>query len=172
MTSSIPSSAKINKDNQPLLEINNLIVEYPIKGGNVRAVDEISLALNKGEVLGLVGESGCGKSTLGFTILRLLKGGTVRAGEIVFNGSNLVEKPEEDMQQLRGPELSMIFQASQNALNPLQRVSNHFIDTLKNHGRWDDDAWNKVLEWKFQSHVSKTILSNFLEGCSNELLSP
>ena len=73
MTSSIPLSEKNNNNQEHLLDIENLIVEYPTSEGNVRAVDNISLSLNKGEVLGLVGESGCGKSTLGFSILRLLK---------------------------------------------------------------------------------------------------
>jgi peptide/nickel transport system ATP-binding protein len=150
-----------NKNDQPLLEIKKLSVEYPVKDGNVRAVDNVSLTLHKGEVLGLVGESGCGKSTLGFTTLRLLKGGIVRSGEIIFNGANLVTKPEEVMQQLRGPELSMIFQASQNALNPLQKVSNHFVDTLKTHNRWDDTAWNMVLELLNRLEIPESRLNDY-----------
>ncbi len=163
MTNSIPLSVKKmeNRNNQPLLEINNLIVEYPIKEGNVRAVDEVSLSLNRGEVMGLVGESGCGKSTLGFTILKLLKGGTVRAGEINFTGTNLVSMTEEEIQKLRGPEISMIFQASQNALNPLQKVSNHFIDTLKTHNRWDDNAWQSVLALLNRLEIPESRLKDY-----------
>ncbi|MFX0209109.1 MAG: ATP-binding cassette domain-containing protein, partial [Candidatus Hodarchaeota archaeon] len=78
-----------NMADKPILQIRDLIVDYPTKRGYVRAVDQLSLTLNKGEVLGLVGESGCGKSTLGFAILGLLKGGYIRSGEILFEDTDL-----------------------------------------------------------------------------------
>ena len=134
MTSSTHSSAnslQASETSQPILDIQSLVVEYPTKEGNIRAVDNVSLRIHPGEVLGLVGESGCGKSTLGFAILRLLKGGVIKQGAIKFNGKNLASISEEEMRSVRGSEISMIFQASQNALNPLQRVRGHFIDTLK-----------------------------------------
>ncbi|NHJ02531.1 MAG: ABC transporter ATP-binding protein [Candidatus Heimdallarchaeota archaeon] len=166
MTSSILSSARKTQSNdryynKALLEIKNLIVEYPVKEGNVRAIDDVSLTLYRGEVLGLVGESGCGKSSLGFTILKLLKGGVIRSGEISFNDINLVTIPEGEMQLLRGPELSMIFQASQNALNPLQKVLNHFIDTLKTHYRWNDESWQKILELLNRLEIPESRLEDY-----------
>ncbi|MFX0093941.1 MAG: ABC transporter ATP-binding protein, partial [Candidatus Hodarchaeota archaeon] len=129
----------------PLLEIKDLVVDYPTTEGNVRAVDHVSLSLYPGEALGLVGESGCGKSTLGFSILRLLKGGVIRTGHIMFDGKDIAQLTDEEMREIRGAEISMIFQASQNALNPLQKVSQHFAKTLKTHNKWSEGTWENVM---------------------------
>ena len=163
MINSTPSSAKkIQSDqNQSFLRIQNLVVDYPTDEGNVRAVNNVSLTLRSGEVLGLVGESGCGKSTLGFSILGLLKGGVIRSGEIIYAGKNIVQLREEKMQKLRGSDISMIFQASQNALNPLQRVSNHFVDTLKVHNCWNDEAWNDIKTLLRRLEISESRLEEY-----------
>jgi len=119
---------------EPVLQIRNLSVDYPTRAGVVRAVDDVSLTVYRGEVLGLVGESGCGKSTLGMAILRLLRPpGKIVAGEIVFNGRNLLELDDETMRHLRGAHISMIFQDPMTCLNPLQRISDHVIETIRTH---------------------------------------
>jgi peptide/nickel transport system ATP-binding protein len=160
MINSTPSFEKVRyKD--VLLEIQNLTVDYPTKEGNVRAVDDVSFTLMHGEVMGLVGESGCGKSTLGFTLLRLLKGGTIRKGKIIYNNTDLVQLSEKNMQKLRGPDISMVLQASQDALNPLQKVSKHFYDTLKFHNRWNDDSWQEVLDLLNRLEISKSRLEDY-----------
>ncbi len=163
MTSSTPSLVKNSKqsDNQPLLHVQDLIVEYPTSEGNLRAVDHVSLSLKNGEVLGLVGESGCGKSTLGFALLRLLKGGYITDGKIIFDGKDIAKVSDESMKNLRGTQISMIFQASQNALNPLQKVSRHFKDTLKAHNRWNDESWNNVLELLNRLEISDSRLADY-----------
>jgi peptide/nickel transport system ATP-binding protein len=160
MTNSIPSSEK--KHNDCLLDIQNLIVEYPTNEGDVRAVNNVSLSIQKGEVLGLVGESGCGKSTIGFSILGLLKDGIIRDGQIIFAGRDLVKMSEEELQRLRGSDISMVFQASQNALNPLQKVSDHFIETLKVHNRWDEKkSWNSINELLHRLEISESRLEDY-----------
>ena len=117
-----------------VLQTHNLSVDYPTRVGVVRAVDNVSLAVHQGEVLGLVGESGCGKSTLGMAILRLLRPpGKIVAGEIVFDGRNLLELDEEEMRRLRGARISTIFQDPMTCLNPLQRVSDHVVETIRTH---------------------------------------
>jgi peptide/nickel transport system ATP-binding protein len=117
-----------------VLQTHNLSVDYPTRVGVVRAVDNVSLAVHQGEVLGLVGESGCGKSTLGMAILRLLRPpGKIVAGEIVFDGRNLLELDEEEMRRLRGARISTIFQDPMTCLNPLQRVSDHIVETIRTH---------------------------------------
>lgn len=116
-----------------MLDVQELVVEYPLKKGNVRAVDHVSLQLYTGDALGLVGESGCGKSTLGFSLIGLLKGGVIRDGKVIFKEKDLTKMDEKELRLLRGNEISMIFQASQNVLNPLLSVTKHFEDTLIAH---------------------------------------
>lgn len=163
MINSTPSLNKkeFNNSQTPLLEIKNLIVDYPTNEGNIRAVNNVSLNLYSGEVLGLVGESGCGKSTLGFSLLRLLRGGVIRSGNIFFEGNDLVSLSERKIRKLRGSDISMVFQASQNALNPLQRISNHFIDTLKGHNRWNPEKWEDVLNLLRRLEISESRLDDY-----------
>jgi peptide/nickel transport system ATP-binding protein len=119
---------------EPVLQIHNLSVDYPTRVGVVRAVDDVDLAVERGEVLGLVGESGCGKSTLGMAILRLLRPpGEIVGGEIIFNEHNLLDLGEAEMRQLRGSRISMVFQDPMTCLNPLQRISDHVVETIRTH---------------------------------------
>jgi peptide/nickel transport system ATP-binding protein len=121
---------------EPILEIKNLYIEYPIYIGTVRAGENINLSLNKGEVMGLVGESGSGKSTLGFSILRMLKPpGRVSRGQIVYHGRDIVTMKEEEILALRGNNISMIFQDPLTSLNPLFRIDKQFIETIQTHDR-------------------------------------
>jgi oligopeptide/dipeptide ABC transporter ATP-binding protein len=97
-------------------------------------VDDVSLTVSPGEVMGLVGESGCGKSTMGMAILRLLRPpGIIAGGEVIFNGQNLLDLDEEDMRQLRGAHISTIFQDPMTCLNPLQSISDHIVETICTH---------------------------------------
>ena len=101
-----------------VLEIKNLHVQFPIHIGTVRAVEDVSLNLRKGEVMGLVGESGCGKSTLGFSILRLLRPpGHIAGGEINYYGRDICRMPQKELLELRGRNISMIFQDILRPLN-------------------------------------------------------
>ncbi len=123
-------------DNTPLLQIRDLSVEYETRMGVVKAVDGVSLDVYRGEVLGLVGESGCGKSTLGMALLRLVRPpGRIVQGTIHFDGINLLELSEGEMRDLRGRRISMIFQDPMTSLDPLQRIDDHFIETIRAHER-------------------------------------
>src|SRR5690606_18464057 len=102
----------------PVLSVRDLRVWYGTERGAVRAVDGVSFDLRPGETLGLVGESGCGKSTLGRGVLGLLPSGTKLGGEVNYRGTNLVTTSARDIQQLRGPELGLIFQEPLTRLNP------------------------------------------------------
>lgn len=94
----------------PLLDIRNLKTYFFTRRGAVRAVDDVTLQVRKGETLGLVGESGCGKSTLGLSILRLVPPpGRITGGHIFFNGEDLLEKSDKEMRKIRGKDISMIF---------------------------------------------------------------
>ena len=117
-----------------ILEIKNLDVHFPIHIGTVRAVEDVTLDLKKGEVMGLVGESGCGKSTLGFSILRLLRPpGLVAAGEIVYHGNDILKMNKRELLDLRGRRISMIFQDPLTSLNPLFSVGDQFVETVQTH---------------------------------------
>ncbi|HDG98747.1 MAG TPA: ABC transporter ATP-binding protein, partial [Desulfobacterales bacterium] len=117
-----------------ILEIRNLHVHFPINIGTVRAVQGVDLELRQGEVMGLVGESGCGKSTLGFSILRLLRPpGEIVEGEILYHGRDLARMEEKELLSLRGNNISMIFQDPLSSLNPLFRIDEQFIETIKTH---------------------------------------
>ncbi|WP_455381986.1 ABC transporter ATP-binding protein [Salinispira pacifica] len=119
---------------EPILEVNNLSIDYPISIGTVRAVRDVSFTLYKGDVLGLVGESGCGKSTLGLSLLRLLRApGRVSAGSIMFEGRNVLDLGTEELRLLRGAQIAMVFQNPLTSLNPLVRIRDHFFETLKVH---------------------------------------
>jgi oligopeptide/dipeptide ABC transporter ATP-binding protein len=120
----------------PILSIENLKVEFPISIGTVTAVNDVSLSLVKGEVMGLVGESGCGKSTLGFSILRLLRPpGRVSGGRIMYHGRDIVAMGKRDLLSLRGSRIAMIFQDPLTSLNPLYSIGHHFVETVRTHDR-------------------------------------
>ncbi|HSO13655.1 MAG TPA: ABC transporter ATP-binding protein [Anaerolineales bacterium] len=120
--------------NKPLLEVKGLKTYFYTEDGVVRAVDGVDFEVYPGEVLGLVGESGCGKSVTSLSIMRLIsKPGRVDAGEILLDGENLLEFPEEEMIKVRGNRISMIFQQPQTALNPVFKVGDQLAEVLDIH---------------------------------------
>lgn len=120
---------------EKLLEIKDLSVEYTTDEDIVKAVNHVSLTLNKGESIGLVGETGAGKTTLALSLMRLLPkvSGRITGGEIMFNGEDLVKAAEEDMRKVRGEKISMIFQDPMTSLNPVLTVGNQIGEALELH---------------------------------------
>ena len=119
---------------EALLQIKDLEVRYATRAGMVKAVDRVDLEVRRGETLGLVGESGCGKSTLGFSILRLIREpGEIAGGQVFFDGEDLLQKTEQEMIRIRGKRIAMIFQDPMTCLNPLQRIDDHFVETVRTH---------------------------------------
>jgi len=126
-----------NSTPETLLDVKNLKTYFLTRQGTVRAVDDVSFSINRGEIVGLVGESGCGKSMTSMSILRLVPqpAGRIVGGEIRFKGNNLLDKSEEEMRQIRGDRISMIVQDAMVSLNPLLKVGYQLAETLKHHGK-------------------------------------
>jgi oligopeptide/dipeptide ABC transporter ATP-binding protein len=117
-----------------LLEVRNLQTHFPTRAGLVRAVDDVSFYVDKGELLGVVGESGCGKSITALSIMRLISPpGKIVGGEILFEGENLLNFSEERMRDLRGDDIAMIFQDPMTSLNPVYTVGEQIAEALRLH---------------------------------------
>jgi ABC-type dipeptide/oligopeptide/nickel transport system ATPase component len=120
----------------PVLEIDDLHVEFPTARGPLKAVDGISLSLQPGERLGLIGESGSGKSTIALAVMRLIKPpGRISSGRIVLDGADLLSLSEEQMRRQRLAQVALITQGAMNSLNPVIRIRSQVVDSLKAHGR-------------------------------------
>jgi peptide/nickel transport system ATP-binding protein len=116
------------------LEIRDLHTHFITRAGTLRAVDGVSLSVGRGEVLGLVGESGSGKSVTGFSVIGLVDPpGRIVAGEILFQGRNIVGLPEPELRKLRGNKIAMIFQDPMMTLNPVLRIDAQMIETVRAH---------------------------------------
>jgi len=118
-----------------LLEIDGLRTYYFTSEGVVKAVDNVSLSLERGESLGLAGESGCGKSTFGYSILRLVPPpGRIVGGKIVFDGKDILRLDEESFRkEYRWKRISMVFQGAMNALNPVRRIGDQIVEAILAH---------------------------------------
>ena len=133
----VPASARRprhERGERPLLEVKGLHTSFHTRDGVVRAVDGIDFHVDRGEIMGLVGESGCGKSVTSLSIMGLVgKPGRVEAGEILFDGRDLLKLKPDDMRKLRGDQLSMIFQQPQSSLNPVWDVGRQIGEVLEIH---------------------------------------
>jgi peptide/nickel transport system ATP-binding protein len=119
----------------PALEVRDLSVEFRTRGGVVRALEHVGFAVGKGETVALVGESGSGKSVTAYAVMGILDpAGKVTAGRAMFGGLDLLQQPEKELAELRGRDLSMIFQSPRTALNPIRRVGEQLADVLVRHG--------------------------------------
>ncbi|HVD42617.1 MAG TPA: ABC transporter ATP-binding protein [Gaiellaceae bacterium] len=121
-----------------LLELRGLAVDYGFGENRARAVDGVDLTIHEGEILGLAGESGCGKTTIANAVMQILRPpGHIAAGTMSFRGENLIGKSEEELRRFRWRNVSMVFQSAMNALNPVMRVGDQFVDAMQAHERID-----------------------------------
>ncbi len=127
------------RDSQPILEVRGLRTSFYTRAGAIRAVTGIDFSVSKNEVLGLVGESGCGKSVTSLSILGLItEPGRVEAGEVIFDGRDLLTMPSDEMRKIRGNRIAMIFQQPQSSLNPVMKVGKQISEALEIHRGLDE----------------------------------
>jgi oligopeptide/dipeptide ABC transporter ATP-binding protein len=118
-----------------ILNVQNLVTSFNTETGRIRAIDDISFELKEKQILGIVGESGCGKSVTALSIMRLLPkpSGIIEKGKILFNHMDIVNLPAEEMQEIRGNHISMIFQEPMTALNPVHRIGKQLGEIFTLH---------------------------------------
>jgi len=134
---------------EKLVEIRNLRTHYFTEDGVVPAVDGVNLYIKRGETLGVVGESGCGKSVTSLSIMRLVPNppGKIVAGEILFEGEDLLKKTEAEMRKIRGNDISMIFQEPMTSLNPVYTIGDQIAEAIELHqGLSHKEAMEKAIE--------------------------
>ncbi len=132
-----------------LLEVKNLRTYFFTDEGIVKAVDDVSFGLKKGESLGIVGESGSGKSVTALSIMRLIQDppGKIFGGEIIFRGEDLLKKKEEEMREVRGNKISMVFQDPMTSLNPVFTIGDQIMEAIILHQKLDKvSARKKAIE--------------------------
>ena len=120
---------------QPLIEVKNLVTSFTTERGVIRAVDDVSFSIGKGQTVGLVGESGCGKSVTSLSILRLIQSppGKIESGKIIFEGQDLLPLSDSEMRKVRGNRISMIFQEPMTSLNPVFTIGNQIGEVFRIH---------------------------------------
>ena len=129
-----PADARVHRES--LLELRDLVVEYAGAERRVRAVDHVNLTIGRGEIVGLAGESGCGKSTVAHALLRILRfPAELTSGSILFEGRDLAAMRDDEVRRFRWRNVSIVFQSAMNALNPVMRVGDQFVDLMRAHER-------------------------------------
>jgi peptide/nickel transport system ATP-binding protein len=142
---------------QPLLDVNDLTVEFATRRGIVKAVQHVNISVAKGETLGIVGESGSGKSVTSYAVMRILdRAGKIADGSVVFSGIDVKAATENQMRDLRGREISMIFQNPRAALNPIRKVGDQIEDVLRQHVQsTTNDRGEKAIEALEQVKIAR-----------------
>lgn len=132
-------------DNTDLVEIKNLKTYFKTEDGIVKAVDDVSFKIKKGETLGLVGESGCGKSVAAMSLMRLIPNppGKIMGGEMHFEDKNILELNDEDMRNIRGNDIAVIFQEPMTSLNPVLTIGYQINETIILHQKLDKEKAKK-----------------------------
>jgi len=126
------------REGRSLLQLKQLVVEYGYPPRAARAVDGIDLAIHKGEVLGLAGESGCGKTTVANAVMQILRPpARIAGGSILFEGENILDRSPEQLRRYRWRNVSMVLQSAMNALNPVMKIGDQFVDAMRAHEKID-----------------------------------
>jgi peptide/nickel transport system ATP-binding protein len=151
MTSTVSNTgSQVSNKREPLIQIQDLRVEYLAGRGSVRAVDGVSLDIGKGEVVGLAGESGSGKSTIAMAIMRILQPpAIITGGKVLMGGRDILEMSDRDLHEFRWEEVSMVFQSAMNSLNPVMTIGDQIMDAMLSH--------RNITETKAREHAREML---------------
>ena len=146
-------------NNETVLEIRNLQTHFFTRRGVVKVLDELNLSIKRGQIVGLVGETGAGKSVTGFSIMRLVRNpGRIVGGEILLNGRDLLQLSEDQMRDVRGTEIAMIFQDPRAALNPVLKIGQLLEQILRyRRGMESQQARETAIELLRTVHISDPV---------------
>jgi len=133
----------------PVLEVKNLKTHFSTAKGTLKAVDGVDIVVNAGDTLGIVGESGCGKTVLALSILRLIPipPGRIVSGQVLFEGRDLLPLTEDEMRQVRGRDISMVFQEPMTSLNPVFKIGEQISEGIRLHQHLNrKEAWQRAVD--------------------------
>jgi peptide/nickel transport system ATP-binding protein len=124
----------VETDANPVVALEDLVVDYVTRVRTTRAVDGVSLSIGTGEIVGLAGESGCGKSTLGNAVMQVLRPpARISGGRVLFEGKDVAGQSRRELRRYRWRNVSMVFQSAMNSLNPGMRVGDQYVDMMRAH---------------------------------------
>jgi oligopeptide/dipeptide ABC transporter ATP-binding protein len=130
-----------------ILEVKHLCVDYQQKNKTATALHDVSFALERGEILGVVGESGCGKTTLMLALLRLLpQAGKISGGQVLYEGKDILQLHDKAMAELRWDEISIVFQGAMNALNPVRTIGDQIAEAIRRHEKLSKETTRKRVD--------------------------
>nr|AIE95529.1 oligopeptide/dipeptide ABC transporter ATPase subunit (ABC.PE.A) [uncultured marine thaumarchaeote AD1000_66_F10] len=145
----------------PELEISDLSVHYGTSRGNVHALENIEFRLEDGESIGIAGESACGKSTLGLSVMRMIQGGRIVSGKIVFDGESTLETPSSKFDKnIRWKKISMVFQGAMNSLDPVFTIEHQFDEVLKQH-KFKGDSDKVISDAVHSVNLDSSVLKKY-----------
>jgi peptide/nickel transport system ATP-binding protein len=143
------------------LDVENLTTQYHTSKGQVHALDDVNFSLEKTESIGIAGESACGKSTLGLSMIRMVPGGKIVSGKIIFNGESILDLTESNFnQEYRWKKISMIFQGAMNSLDPVYTIKQQFIEVLKQHN-YEGDSEKLILDAVNSVNLNEDVLKKY-----------
>jgi len=143
------------------LQVENLITRYQTSRGSVHALDDVSFSLEKGDSIGIAGESACGKSTLGLSLIRMIQGGKIISGKIIFDGESMLDLTESEFnKKYRWKKISMIFQGAMNTLDPVYSVKQQFVEVLKQHN-FEGDHESVILDAVHSVNLDENVLQKY-----------
>jgi peptide/nickel transport system ATP-binding protein len=143
------------------LDVENLTTQYHTSKGQVHALDDVNFSLENDESIGIAGESACGKSTLGLSMIRMVQGGKIVSGKIIFDGESILDITESNFnQEYRWKKISMIFQGAMNSLDPVYTIKQQFFEVLKQHN-YEGDSEKLILDAVNSVNLNEDVLKKY-----------